>query len=280
MQRFTRAALLAASSLALMPSLASAGPLDSTVLGIFDVDAPDSALARQAYGVVGYSNPYSTRSLSASQGSLTLSTTMATEPGQPYSAAAGILLPIEPMWGIHDLRGATSISFRVKANQRTRFQFGVGSNAYLYGDQGIFLQINLPVTTEWQTVTLDLTPYTDLAYPAWVDEFQFPGVFDAGWITDSTDPNFDSDLNVAKSVKNLIFAPEALYVAGGTQVVSPVGTLELSIDDVVLHGVSLEEPPVVEPPPGPRGRGHHHGHNKPRPPRNDNGCKDRSGSRK
>lgn len=280
MNRSTRAALLAASSLVLTPGLAHSASNDSTVLGTFETTASDSSEARSLYGVVTYSNPASSRSLEASGGALTYRTAMTTEPNQGYSAVSGLLLPMEPLWGLHDLRGATSVSFRVKANQRIRMQVGIGSNAYAYGDQGIILQVSVPVTTEWTTVNLDLAPFTDLAFPAWVDEGQYPGVFGNTWITDPSDPLFDSDSNIAKSVKNLSFAIEATFTAAGYQVMVPAGTLELSIDDVVLHGVALDQPPVVEPPPGPRGHGHHHGHSKPRPPRKPNGCHEAPGNRR
>lgn len=275
MKRSPRAAILAASSIMLSAGLAQAGAGDSTILGSFGTFAVDSAAVHLIYSAVSYANPASSTTLKATDGSLTLSANLATDAGRPYSALVGMLVPLEPLWDLHDLREATSISFRIKANQPCYIQFAFGSPVYPYDNQGILQVYRVAVSTTWKTVTVQLAPVPDLAYLDWMDDpVTYPGGIDPVWATDSTDPNFDTDLNIAKSVKNLMFSVDPIMGPGGLSVVKPVGILDVSIDDIVLHGVDLIDPPVIDPPTGHPGHGHH-GH-KPKPSHDDHGCHDKS----
>jgi len=266
--------LLAASSILLSAGLAHAAANDSLNLGTFDTYAVDSAAVRSIYSSLAFSNPASSTTLKATDGSLALTANLASDAGRPYSALAGLLLPLEPLWGIHDLRAATSISFRIKVSQPCYLQFGFGSPVYPFDNAGVFQSYRIAATTEWKAVTIQLSPYSELAYRDWMDDpTVYPGGVDPIWVTDSLDPSFDSDLNIAKAVKNLLFAVDPIWGPGGLTVTKPAGFVTVSIDDIVIHGVSLVDPPVIDPPTGHPGHGHHTP--KPKPHHDDHDCKDR-----
>lgn len=270
MKRTLCAAFLVANSFAAQTHAAGT---DSTIIGTFDSYAVDSAAARSIYSALTFSNPASSTTLESTDGSMTFSANLANEPGLSFSAMAGLLVPLEKLWGIHDLRAATSISFRLKATQECDLYFSFGSEAYPMADRGVTQVAPLKVGTTWKTYTLQLSPVSDLYYLSWMDDPErFPGGADAVWASDSSDLYFDSDLNIAKSVKNIQIMLYPTWNSATTWV-RPVGPVSVSIDDIVLHGVSLADPPVIDPETGHPGHG-----KKPRKPKHhgrDRGCDDR-----
>lgn len=225
----------------LVPALLSTPSSGSSfVLGTFDSPAADSAAVKKIYSADAFSNSASPRELSAVDGALTLTTTLANEPDGPYSAQAGILVPLNNLWVPVDIRMATSITFRIKGSGAYNVNFSLGSDAYPNGKDGVVMVAPLKVTTTWAVKTIALQPTPALAWLSWMeDEERFPGGTAASIIMDPIDPNYgDESRNVAMSVKYLQFAIDPTWKTDSTWGAPVAGATTLSVDDIVIEGLS------------------------------------------
>ncbi len=210
------------------------------VVGTFDAPAADSAAVKKTYSADAFSNSASPRGLSAVDGALTLTTTLANEPDGQYSAQAGILVPLNNLWAPVDIRTATSISFRIKGSGAYNVNFSLGSDAYPNGKDGVVMVAPLKVTTTWAVKTIALQPTPALAWLSWMeDEERFPGGTAASIIMDQIDPNYgDESRNVAMSVQYLQFAIDPTWKTDSTWSAPVAGATTLSVDDIVIEGLS------------------------------------------
>ncbi len=220
----------------LLPALLAGTASADLVLGTFDVSATDSAAVRKIYAAEGYSNPASPRSLSVSDGALTLSTTLAADAGKDYSAQAGILVPLNNLWVPVDIRMSTAITFRIKGSGAYNLNVSLGSDAYPNGKEGVVMVAPVKVTTAWAAKTIALQPTPALAWLSWMeDEDRFPGGTAASVIMDPTDPKYNNDsLNVAMSVKYVQFAIDPTWKSASTWSAPDAGVTTLTVDDIVV----------------------------------------------
>jgi len=203
----------------------------------FDTPAADSAAARRLYNASSFSNPATSRSLAVVDGALTLTTTLAMEGSATYSANAGIILPLNNLWAPVDLRSATAISFRIWGNQTYKVNFALGSDIYPFADDGVVKVKGLPVTTVPTLATVLLSPVPEIEYLDWmINESKYPGGTTPVYVTDPSDPQYSSALNVASGVKQLQFNIDPTWGTGGKSVTKPTGSTTLSVDDIQIVG--------------------------------------------
>jgi len=230
---------LSLAGVALVASAALAGTGDTLVLGTFDTPAADSVAVKTLYSASSFSNTASKRSLAVSAGALTLTTTLAMEGSALYSANAGILVPLNNLWAPMDIREATAISFRIWGNQAYKVNFALGSDIYPNSNDGVVKVKGLSVTTSPTLTTVVLAPVPEIEYLDWmIDEVKYPGGTDPVYITDPTDPDYASELNVATGVKQVQFNIDPTWGTGGKSVSKPTGSTTLSVDDIKVIGLS------------------------------------------
>lgn len=227
-----------------LPALLVTSASADLVLGTFDTPAADSVAVKKAYAASSFSNAASTRSLSVADGALTLTTTLANQPGGEYSANAGILVPINSLWAPTDIRMATAISFRIKGSGAYNVNVALGSDAYKFGADGVVQVAPVKVTSAWTKVSIALAPTPAFAWLSWMEnEEKYPGGTAASIITDPTAAGYaDEAVNVALTVKQVQFNIDPTW-SGPTKWTAPAaGATTLSVDDIVL--VAYQKPVV------------------------------------
>jgi hypothetical protein len=230
--------LLALLVPALLSTPSSGG---SFVVGTFDAPAADSAAVKKAYGAEAYSNPASSRSLSAPDGALVLTTTLATDSDTGYSAKAGIQVPLHNLWAPVDLRRATAITFRIKGSGAYNAEVSLGSDLYRGLGEGAVQTAPVKVTTTWTKVRIVLAPMPAFSYKCFMavdlcEDLQSDAPV---IITDPTDPLYiDSARNVAMAVKYLQFAIDPSWKTDSTWSAPAAGATTLSVDDIVIEGIT------------------------------------------
>lgn len=221
-----------------LPALLVTSASADLVLGTFDTPAADSLAVKKAYGASSFSNEASPRALSVVNGALTLTTTLANQPGGEYSANGGILMPLNSLWAPTDIRIATAISFRIKGSGAYNVNVALGSDAYKFGADGVVQVAPVKVTSAWTTVSIALTPTPAFAWLSWMEnEERYPGGTAASIITDPTAAGYaDEAVNVALTVKQVQFNIDPTW-SGPTKWTAPAaGVTTLSVDDIVLVG--------------------------------------------
>ncbi|MCB9495942.1 MAG: hypothetical protein H6686_03540 [Fibrobacteria bacterium] len=219
--------------------LASSAMAD-LVLGTFDVAAADSTEVKSLYAASSFSNANSPRSLAVKGGALELTTTLGME-ADPYSANAGIIVPLNSLWAPMDIRSATAITFDIWGSSKFKVNFAFGSEVYPQGNAGVVKVSAISVTTAKQTVTIGLNPVCELEYLEWMDNAEkYPNGMDAVYVTSAADPDYNSKMNVAMAVRQAQFNIDPAWGTGGKSITTPVGATTLSVDNIVL--VDYEEP--------------------------------------
>jgi len=211
----------------------------TTVLGTYDTPAADSAAVWKTYSTIAFSNSASPRGLSAADGALTLTTTLANPPGAKNAARAGFQVPMNHLWYPIDIRQATAITFRIKGSSAYNVNFSLGSDSYLNADDGVVMVAPVKVATTWTDVTIPLTPTPALSWLAWMEDVaRFPNGTQASIIMDPTDPAYnDSTRNVAIRVWYLQFAIDPTWTTDSTWSAPVAGATTLSVDDIAIQGL-------------------------------------------
>jgi len=228
-----------------LPALLVTSASADLVLGTFDTPAADSVAVKKAYGASSFSNAASPRSLAVSGGALTLTTTLANEPGGQYAANAGILIPLNNLWAPTDIRTATAITFRIKGSSSYNVNVALGSAAYKFGDAGVVQVSAQKATATWTTITIPLAPTPAFAWLTWMEDVdKYPGGTAASIITDPSASGYnDEAVNVAMTVKQIQFNIDPAWKSGTTWTTPAAGVTTLSVDDIVLVGYAS---PIVD----------------------------------
>ncbi len=211
----------------------------TTVLGTYDTPAADSTAVKKFYSTIAFSNSASPHGLSAADGALTLTTTLANPPGTKYAASAGFQVPMNHLWYPIDIRQATAITFRIKGSSAYNVNFSLGSDTYVNADDGVVMVAPVKVATTWTNVTIPLTPTPALSWLAWMEDVaRFPNGTQASIIMDPTDPAYnDSTRNVAIRVWYLQFAIDPTWKNDSTWSAPVAGATTLSVDDIAIQGL-------------------------------------------
>jgi hypothetical protein len=159
-----------------------------------------------------------------------------------YSAATGILVPIDPSWNVYNLSKATAISFEIKADAAGgKVNFLVGSDSYselatassaaLGTNSGAdgWSSATIKPTTAWTKVTID--PNVDLVLAPWYTDETDPFLLNTLWNDASGE-----GISIGKTVKNFQFQPVWQWDGTGATNKNPTGTIY--IRNLTITGVS------------------------------------------
>jgi hypothetical protein len=215
----------------------------SLVLGTFDTPAADSVAVKRLYSADAFSNPASSRGLSATDGVLTLTTTLGSDSGKDYSAQAGIRVPLNPLWEPVDIRQASAINFRIKGSGAYSVKVSLGSDLY----RGVAETVPIKVTTAWAAKTIPLLPTPAFSYQCWLDEdgCEEMDATTPEIIMDPAHPQYnDTSRNVAMSVRYLQFSIDRSWKTPTTWSAPAPGPTSLMIDDIVIEGIAEQSSPA------------------------------------
>lgn len=210
-------------------ALLASGVHADWVLGTYPTPTTDSAEVKKLYGPVTFSNSKSKVNLTVpAAGELKLTGTFADEATGTYTANLGLIHPLTKSWEIRSLAGLDSISFDLKLDVKPTEGVGVTISSRGYGGTynnegktyGVLLTgTSVPAVNTWKRI---MVPAADLTPPEW-------------W-TDGPTPDFPSLDSILTVVEAIQISPKTKYT--GTGVKPSTGTVNMSIRNLTLHGVS------------------------------------------
>jgi hypothetical protein len=216
--------------------LASAASADITY--DFSQPAANAAAVKTLYGYDKYQGKSSTSTASVAGNAITFgwNLTYAAADGD-YGTAAGLLLPVDKSWAIHNISKATAIKFTIKSSAATTMHVIIGDDSATYSkgsaaNNGALTSSDVEVTTAATEVVI---PVSDLTMPSWLTG---KPTCDAD-ITCGTEKFYSTTpgaINIAPHFRNLNMQPVVGWKSKSSISTNASGSFTLS--NVVIVGAN------------------------------------------
>jgi len=204
----------------------------------FSQPAANAAAVKTLYGYDKYQGKSSTSGVSVAGNAITFNwnLTYAAADGA-YGTAAGLLLPVDKSWAVHNISKATAIKFTIKSTAATTMHVIIGDDSATYSEgaaaaNGALTSSDVPVTTAASEVVI---PISDLAMPSWLaDKASCKADTRCGTETFYS-PSKDS-ISIAPRFRNLNMQPVVGWKTSSSISTNASGSFTLS--NVVIVGAN------------------------------------------
>jgi hypothetical protein len=152
-----------------------------------------------------------------------------------YGTSAGLLIPIDRAWGIHNLSAATAITFKLSSTTSSSMHVLIGDDSATYDPSTTTLNGALTSSTFAATATATAVsiPVSQFQMPDWLTDKPTCSNMcgKETWLTSNTD-----SISIAPHVKDLNFQPIISW--SSTSVISKGGSGDFTISDLVIVGAN------------------------------------------
>lgn len=199
----------------------------------------DTAAIKALTGATGYHNPKDattfTTTLASNAITLKYNIKMASG-GAPYSATAGLLVPITKDWTLKNIKKADTIQFEMKSSAANKIKVIIGSPLY----DAASASANAALTSPDQKVTTSFTkfsiPTSAFAMPSWYTDC----AGDCLTTFFKDDGTNGATIEIGKSVEAINFQPQldGGWNTDGSQL-TKFASADFTVKNIVVVGASL-----------------------------------------